>query len=82
MGGDVLYSQVICAFVDQPGVVDVQNLRLRRCPAAFGRITFGAIPFQTEVIEAPIGENLGMGAREIALFRLDSQLINIEVVPR
>jgi phage-related baseplate assembly protein len=82
LGGDVLYSQVMCAFVEQVGVVDVQNLRLRRCPAGFGRISFGAVPFQSAVIEAAPGENLAMAAIEIAVFRIDSELIDIEVVER
>jgi hypothetical protein len=82
LGGDVLYSQVMRAFVEQPAVVDVQNMHLRRCPAAFGRITFGAVPFQEMVIEAAAGENLVMGPTEIAIFRLDSDLIELEVVGR
>ena len=82
LGGDVLYSQVMRAFVEQPAVVDVQKMHLRRCPAAFGRITFGAVPFQETVIEAAAGENLVMGPMEIAIFRLDSKLIEIEVVER
>jgi hypothetical protein len=80
LGSDVLYSQMMCAFMDQPGVMDVQNLRLRRCPAAFGRITFGGVPFQAGVIEAGPGENLPMNPTEIAVFRLDSDLIDLEVV--
>jgi uncharacterized phage protein gp47/JayE len=80
LGGDVLYSQIMCAFIDQPGVMDVQNLRLRRCPAAFGRITFGGVPFQTDIIEAGPGENLAMNPTEIAVFQLDSDLIDLEVV--
>ena len=79
-GGNVLYSQVICAFVDQPGVVDVQQLHLRRCPPAFGRITFGAVPHQSGIIEVAVGENLVMGATELAVFRSDSDLIDFEVV--
>ena len=82
LGGDVLYSQVMCAFVEQPGVVDVQNLRLRRCPPGFGRISFGAVPFQSAVIEAGAGENLALAATEIAVFRLDGELIDIAVVER
>jgi phage-related baseplate assembly protein len=82
LGGDVLYSQVMRAFVEQAGVVDVQNLHLRRCPPAFGRITFGAVPFQDEVIEAGAGENLVMGPAEIAVFRLDSALLDLEVTPQ
>jgi hypothetical protein len=82
LGNAVLFSQVMRAFVDQPGVVDVQNLRLRRCPPAFGRISFGAVPFQAVVIEAPVGDNLVMGPTEIALFRLDSDLVDLQVVGR
>ncbi len=80
LGSNVLYSQVMCAFADQPGVVDVQQLHLRRCPPAFGRITFGAVPYQTLVIEAAIGDNLAMGATELAVFSTDSDLIDFAVV--
>ena len=80
LGNNVLFSQIMRAFGEQPGVVDVQNLHLRRCPAAFGRITFGAALFQSTVFEAAVGENLTMGPTEIAFFRLDSGLIEIEVV--
>lgn len=80
LGGAVLYSQVMCAFVEQPGVVDVQQLHLRRCPPAFGRITFGAVPHQSGLIEAGAGENLEMGATELAIFGSDSDLLGFEVV--
>jgi uncharacterized phage protein gp47/JayE len=82
LGGDVLYSQIVRACVEHPAVLDVQNLRLRRCPAAFGRITFGAVPLLAAVIETAPGENLVLGATEIATFRLDSTLIELEVVER
>lgn len=52
LGGDVLYSQVMRALVEQPGVSDVQDLRLRRCPPVFGRITLGGVPFATDPVEA------------------------------
>lgn len=80
LGSNVLYSQVMCAFADQAGVVDVQQLHLRRCPPAFGRITFGAVPYQTQLIEAAIGDNLEMGATELAVFSSDSDLIDFTVV--
>jgi hypothetical protein len=79
LGSDVLYSQVMRAFVEQPGVVDVQNMHLRRCPPGFGRITFGTVPHQTRLIEAAIGENLAMSATELAILRTDSELIDFEV---
>jgi hypothetical protein len=81
LGGAFLFSQTMRAFVEQPGVVDVQNVHLRRCPAAFGRVSFGGVPFQSAIVEAPVGENLQMGHTEIAVFRLDSELIQIELVP-
>ncbi|MGW7528519.1 baseplate J/gp47 family protein [Streptomyces sp. NPDC054783] len=82
LGGDVRYSQVMCALAEQPGVVDVQQLHLRRCPPSFGRITFGAVPHQTAVVEAAVGENLVMGATELAVFRPDGVLIDLSVVAR
>jgi phage-related baseplate assembly protein len=78
LGGDVLYSQVISALTELPGVVDIQHLHLRRQPPLFSRILFGGIPFQDEDLEVDAGENLVMGPREIARFRLDSNLIQIE----
>jgi hypothetical protein len=79
LGGDVLYSQVMRALVEQAGVVDVQNMHLRRCPPAFGRITFGPVAFQSAELEAGPGENLDMGPTEIPVFRLDSELLEVEV---
>ena len=61
LGGDVLYSQVMRAFVEEPGVIDVQNLHLRRCPPAFGRITFGAVPFQDDGDRGGRGREPGHG---------------------
>jgi hypothetical protein len=80
LGDDVLFSQVVRAFVEQAGVVDVQNVRLRRCPAAFGRITFGPVPFQSGALEMAVGENLVLDPSEIAVFRLDSELIDLAQV--
>ena len=82
LGSDVLYSQVMRVFVNQPGVLDVQNLRLRRCPPAFGRISFGDVRFQSEVVEAGAGENLVMGPTEIAVFHIDSALLDLQVSAR
>ena len=82
LGGTVLFSQIMRAFAEQPGVVDVQNMHLRRCPAAFGRIAFGAVPFQLDALEAAVGENLLMGPTEIAIFRIDSALLDLKVVAR
>ncbi|GAB2686988.1 baseplate J/gp47 family protein [Nocardia thraciensis] len=82
LGGDVLFSQVMREITELPGVVDVQNLHLRRFPPEFGRITFGPVPFQAGPIESGPGENLPIGATEIALFEPDSPLIDLQVVDR
>ncbi|MEV5683505.1 baseplate J/gp47 family protein [Streptomyces sp. NPDC052164] len=82
LGDDVLYARVMCALVDEPGVTDVRNLHLRRCPPAFGRFGFGTVPYQLGAVEAPVGESLVMGPTEMALFTRDSSLSSIEVVPR
>ncbi|MFI5529918.1 baseplate J/gp47 family protein [Kitasatospora sp. NPDC051853] len=82
LGGDVRYSQVMRALVEQPGVSDVQDLRLRRHPPTFGRITLGGVPFATGPVEAAPGENLAMGPTEIAVFTIDSALLDLEVMPR
>lgn len=82
LGGDVRYSQVMRALVEQPGVSDVQDLRLRRYPPTFGRITLGGVPFAADPVEAGPGENLVMGPTEIAVFTLDSALLDLKVMPR
>jgi len=80
LGSDVLSSQVMRAFTDEPGVLDVQALHLRRGPAAFGRVTLGGVPYQAVAVEAGVGANLSMGATELAVFRPDSDLNEIELV--
>lgn len=82
LGGDVLYSQVVRAFVEQPGVLDVQGLHLRRSPAAFGRITFGAVPMQRVLAEAAVGENLVMGPTELAIFAPGGDALDVTLVTR
>jgi uncharacterized phage protein gp47/JayE len=80
LGGDVLYSQVVRAFVEQPGVVDVQQLHLRRAPATSSPITFGAVPRQSVTAEAAVGENLVMGPTELAIFSPSGDALDIALV--
>ncbi|MFF3877189.1 baseplate J/gp47 family protein [Streptomyces sp. NPDC001978] len=80
LGADVLYSKVMRAIVEVAGVVDVQRLHLRRHPPAFGRITFGAVPHQTAVVDAAVGQNLVMGPTELPVFRTDAALHDLELV--
>ncbi|MFE6176240.1 baseplate J/gp47 family protein [Streptomyces sp. NPDC056464] len=80
LGTAVLYSKVMRAIVEVPGVVDVQRLHLRRYPPAFGRITFGEVPHQTTVVDAAVGQNLLMGPTELPVFRSDAALHDLELV--
>jgi len=83
LGSAVLYSEVLCDCMEISGVVDVQQLHLRRCPPLFATINFGGRQrFQQEIIEAAAGENLALLPDEIAVFKIDSVLIDIEVSDR
>lgn len=83
LGGGVLFSQVQCDIMSVAGVLDVQGLHLRRSPPVLSRVTFGGPwTFQTETIEAAIGENIDLAPNEIAVFEIDSDLIDIEVNDR
>lgn len=83
LGNSVLYSEILCDLMDVSGVIDVQQLHLRRCPALFATVSFGRrLRFQNEVIEAAIGENIALLPNEIAVFKIDSELIDVEVSDR
>jgi hypothetical protein len=77
LGRGVLYSDVLLIARTAPGVVDVQNLHLRRCPPAFAGINFSGALFG-ESVELAVGDNLVLAPDEIAQFSLDSGLIDIE----
>jgi len=83
LGNTVLYSEVICDCLGVTGVIDVQQLHLRRCPPLLATITFGKSQrFQDQVIEAAVGENLLLLPDEIAVFEIDSRLIDLQVSDR
>ena len=83
LGGSVLFSEAQVDCMSVPGVVDVQGLHLRRSPPQFAGITFGnRLAFQGEVVEAAIGENIDLQSNEIAVFQIDSNLIQMEVSDR
>ena len=83
MDDDVIASEVLCVIMDIPGVVDVHDLRLLRCPPRYGRVIFCKdLKFQDQAIEAACGENLVLAPREIAEFRHDMDLLKLEVVTR
>jgi hypothetical protein len=80
LGNTVLYSQVVCDCKEVTGVLDVQQLHLRRFPPLMGATTFGRSPrFNYAVIEIPVGENIALLSDEIAEFQVDSELIDIQV---
>jgi uncharacterized phage protein gp47/JayE len=80
LGGGVLFSQVMCDITSVAGVLDVQQLHLRRYPPLLGTIAFGGSPrFVGAVIELPVGENVTLQPDEIAVFQVDSQLLDIQV---
>jgi uncharacterized phage protein gp47/JayE len=83
MGDDVLASEVLCVMMEVPGVIDVRDLRLLRCPPLYGRVIFcKELKFQDTAIEASCGDNIILETREIAVFKPDSDLIQLEVQAR
>jgi len=83
LGGSVLASQVLRDLLNVPGVADVQRLHLRRYPPTFGSIVFGdREAFTPAVIEADLGANLMLSPTEIATFRYDSRLVDLQIGDR
>jgi uncharacterized phage protein gp47/JayE len=81
LGRSVNYSDVMVIVRSVPGVVDVQNLHLRRNPPVFAEFTFsGAVYGQS--VELDIGENAVLAPDEIAQFSVDSGLIDIGTAPQ
>lgn len=80
MGEDVLAAEVLCVVMDVPGVLDVHDLRLLRCPPYYGRAVFcKQLAFQDKAIEVRCGENITLDPREIAVLTATSDLIQLEV---
>ena len=83
LGGAVLYSEVLVDCMSVAGVVDVQDLHLRRCPPFFTKITFGRRQrYRGSIVEAAVGENLTLLQSEIAVFTVDSPSTDIEIFDR
>lgn len=73
LGDDVLYAQVLRILAEIPNVLNVQNLRLRRCPPRFGEISCGppakfGDDSDLAAIEAPCGGDLTLAPTEVAVF--------------
>jgi hypothetical protein len=83
LGGSVLFSEVQCDCMAVAGVVDVQRLHLRRCPPLLAGVSFGPRQrFRGAVIEAAVGDNIDLLPNEVAVFQVDSDLIEIQVTDR
>jgi len=79
LGTAVLYSSVLVIARTATGVVDVQDLHLRRCPPQLAAVNFGGALFGHSV-EAAVGENLPINADEVAYFNVDAKPIDVQVV--
>lgn len=83
LGRAVLYSEVVTDVMGIAGVVDVTGLCLRRCPPQINRVGFSRhLRFQAGEVELPVGENLRLEPDEIAEFKVDSELLEVEVRDR
>ena len=80
LGAEVRSSDVLCRCMAVPGVVDVQGLHLRRCPPQFGRTTYSRRrAFQSDPAEADLSDNIRLAPDEIAAFRFDSPLFDLQI---
>jgi hypothetical protein len=73
LGDAVLFAQVLRTLAEVPGVRNIQDLRLRRCPPRFGEIVCGQpAKFGNDAdishIEAPCGGDLVLAPTEVAVF--------------
>ncbi|WP_327319627.1 baseplate J/gp47 family protein [Streptomyces sp. NBC_01235] len=79
LGHGVLYSDIVLSARTAAGVVDVQNLRLRRFAPAFGQTYYdGGIYGGSQ--ELSVGENLDLAPDEIARFSVDTSMADLQVV--
>ncbi|MFF8605518.1 baseplate J/gp47 family protein [Streptomyces sp. NPDC015346] len=79
LGHGVLYSDIVLSARTAAGVVDVQNLRLRRFAPAFGQTYYGGATYGGAQ-ELSVGENLDLAPDEIARFSVDTSMADLQVV--
>ena len=85
LGDAVLFAQVMRLLAEIPGVRNVLDLRLRRCPPRFGEIVCGpparfGDDADSAAFEAPVGGDLALAPREVASVSADSPLLDIRFV--
>lgn len=79
LGHGVLHSDIVLSARTAAGVVDVQNLRLRRFAPAFGQTAYGGGTYGGSQ-ELSVGENLDLAPDEIARFSVDTSMADLQVV--
>ncbi|MGX1886723.1 baseplate J/gp47 family protein [Streptomyces sp. NPDC055287] len=79
LGHGVLHSDIVLSARTAAGVVDVQNLRLRRFAPAFGQTSYGGGTYGGSQ-ELSVGENLDLAPDEIARFSVDTSMADLQVV--
>ncbi|MFE7509891.1 baseplate J/gp47 family protein [Streptomyces sp. NPDC057540] len=79
LGHGVLHSDIVLGARTAAGVVDVQNVRLRRFAPAFGQTSYGGGTYGGSQ-ELSVGENLDLAPDEIARFSVDTSMADLQVV--
>lgn len=76
LGRTVRFAEVMVDMKSVPGVLDVQDLQLRKRPGQFGRIQFGGRREMAGAdVEMPVGANVLLDPDEIAEFAIESELL-------
>jgi hypothetical protein len=76
-GDPVRASEVTWALMGESGLADVQELRLLRYPAHFDELIFGTGDLPSGVAQTGGGDNITLGATEIAVFVDDDSQLRI-----
>jgi hypothetical protein len=82
LGDAVLYAQIIRILTQTLGILNVQELHLRRCPPRFGEVVCGPPTVfgddaNIAALEAPCGGDITLAPTEVAVFAADSPLMDI-----
>lgn len=78
LGRTVRFADVMVDMKNVPGVLDVQDLQLRKRPGQFGRVQFGGRRDMAGAdVEMPVGANILLDPDEIAEFAIESELLEL-----
>jgi hypothetical protein len=76
-GDPVRASELTWALMGEPGIADIQELRLLRYPAHFDELIFTQGDLPSPISAIGCGENLALSATEIAVFVDDASQLQI-----